>query len=71
MQEDVTFKVKVESGGFMATQMAIRKQITKASESPVGISDERLIKFKKAFEAKWLKAQLAKNQNQKTEGLNA
>lgn len=70
MQEDVTFKVKVESGGFMATQKAVNTNPVTA-ESPLGISDKRLSRFKKAFEAKWLKEQLAKNQNQKTEDLHA
>jgi hypothetical protein len=70
MQEDVTFKVKVESGGFMATQIAI-KSSPKTAESPLGISDERLSRFKKSFEAKWMKEQLAKNQNQKMEDLHA
>jgi hypothetical protein len=70
MQEDVTFKVKVESGGFMATQIAIKSNPITA-ESPLGVSAERLSRFKKAFEAKWLKEQLAKNQNQNTEDLHA
>lgn len=70
MQEDVAFKVKVESGGFMATQIAIKnKQIL--PEKPMGISDARLARFKKAFEAKWLKEQLLKAQNQRSEDLNA
>ncbi|NLI15308.1 MAG: hypothetical protein GX409_03370 [candidate division Zixibacteria bacterium] len=70
MQEDVAFKVKVQSGGFMATQTAI-KNLQATPEKPMGISDERLAKFKKAFEAKWLKEQLDDNLNQKSEGLNA
>jgi hypothetical protein len=70
MQEDVTFKVKVESGGFMATQIAIKNQQA-VPEKPMGISDARLARFKKAFEAKWLKEQLDKSQNQKMEDLNA
>lgn len=70
MQEDVTFKVKVESGGFMATQIAIKNQQT-VPEKPIGISAERLARFKKAFEAKWVKEQLDKTQNQKMEDQNA
>lgn len=70
MQEDVAFKVKVESGGFMATQIAIKNQQA-VPEKPMGISDARLSRFKKAFEAKWLKEQLVNAQNQKMEDLNA
>ncbi len=54
----------------MATQTAI-KNLQATPEKPMGISDERLAKFKKAFEAKWLKEQLDDNLNQKSEGLNA
>jgi hypothetical protein len=70
MQEDVTFKVKVESGGFMATQIAVKSKPT-AVETPLGISGERLSRFKKSFEAKWMKEQLAKAQNQKMEDSHA
>jgi hypothetical protein len=70
MQEDVAFKVKVESGGFMATQIAIKNQ-QPLPEKQIGISEERLARFKKAFEAKWLKEQLIKAQNQKMEDTNA
>jgi hypothetical protein len=60
MQEDVAFKVKVESGGFEAIQMAIQRQSIEGllKEPPLGISHERLERFKKAFAAKWLKEKL-------------
>lgn len=54
----------------MATQIAV-KNLQAIPEKPLGISDERLARFKKAFEAKWLKEQLMNNQNQGMEGLNA
>ncbi len=61
MQQDVAFKVKVESGGFKATQMAVcrqTKQEATIAMPPMGISKKRLNRFKKAFEAKWLKDQI-------------
>lgn len=54
----------------MATQIAIKNQQA-VPEKPMGISDARLSRFKKAFEAKWLKEQLVNAQNQKMEDLNA
>jgi hypothetical protein len=36
MQEDVAFKVKVQSGGFMATQTAI-KNLQATPEKPMGL----------------------------------
>jgi hypothetical protein len=64
MQEDVAFKIKVQSGGFKMTQMAVKKQVSKTdadNASLTGISRERLERFKRAFEAKWLKEKLGKD----------
>jgi hypothetical protein len=61
MQEDVAFKVKVRAGGFAATQMAVKKQAGKTvadDATLTGVSRERLERFKRAFEAKWLKEKL-------------
>lgn len=73
MQQDVAFKVKVENGGFMATQNAVKKQTIEdvLKEPPMGISKERLDRFKKAFEAKWLKEQLNNGHKAEFGGLNA
>jgi hypothetical protein len=66
MQEDVAFKIKVQSGGFAVTQMAVKKQVSETGNdqaSLTGISRERLDRFKRAFEAKWLKEKLDKEKN--------
>jgi hypothetical protein len=73
MQQDVAFKVKVESGGFMATQMAVRKQTKDEvlAMPPMGISKKRLGRFKKAFEARWLKEQLDSERKMESGGSGA
>jgi len=65
MQDDVTFKVKVDTGGYKVTRMAVEKHPStpQPDAGQVGISKERLERFKRAFEAKWLKDKLRKEKN--------